>query len=122
MRATVALDDELVRKAQELTGVTERTALLRDGLKALIHLEASRRLAAVGGTEPDLEDIKRVRADNLGTTKVPKEVRWAEIASHIVPSGTTPSNIQMTELAMARRRFDSENRHKAKRRTRWSVR
>jgi Arc/MetJ family transcription regulator len=65
MRATVALDDELVRKAQELTGVTERTALLREALKALIHLEASRRLATVGGTEPDLEDIKRVRADGL---------------------------------------------------------
>jgi Arc/MetJ family transcription regulator len=55
------LDDELVRKAQELTGVTERSALLREALKALIHLEASRMLAAVGGTEPDLEDIKRVR-------------------------------------------------------------
>ena len=65
MRATVALDDELVRKAQEYSGVTERTALLRDGLKALIHLEASRRLAAVGGTEPDMEEIKRVRADSL---------------------------------------------------------
>ena len=65
MRATVALDDELVRKAQEFSGVTERTALLREALKALIHVEASRRLAAVGGTEPDLEDIKRVRADNL---------------------------------------------------------
>jgi Arc/MetJ family transcription regulator len=64
MRATVALDDELVRKAQEFTGVTERTALLRAALKALIHLEASRRLAAVGGTEPDLKDIKRVRADH----------------------------------------------------------
>jgi Arc/MetJ family transcription regulator len=65
MRATVALDDELVNKAQELSGVTERTALLRTALKALIHLEASRRLAAVGGTEPDLEEIKRVRADSL---------------------------------------------------------
>jgi Arc/MetJ family transcription regulator len=65
MRATVALDDELIRKAQEVTGVTERTALLREALKALIHLEASRRLAAVGGTEPELRDIKRVRADNL---------------------------------------------------------
>ena len=65
MRATVALDDELVGKAQELTGVTERTALLRAALKALIHLEASRRLAAVGGTEPDLKEIKRVRADSL---------------------------------------------------------
>jgi Arc/MetJ family transcription regulator len=65
MRATVALDDELVRKAQESSGVMERTALLREALKALIHLEASRRLAAVGGTEPDLEDIKRVKADDL---------------------------------------------------------
>jgi Arc/MetJ family transcription regulator len=65
MRATVALDDELVHKAQELSGLTERTALIRQALKALIHLEASRRLAAVGGTEPGLEDIKRLRADNL---------------------------------------------------------
>jgi Arc/MetJ family transcription regulator len=65
MRATVALDDELLRKAQEVTGVTERTALLREALKALIHLEASRRLAALGGTEPDLQAIKRVRPDTL---------------------------------------------------------
>ena len=65
MRATVALDDELVRKAQAFSGVTERTALLREALRALIHLEASRRLAAVGGTEPDLEDIKRMRVDSL---------------------------------------------------------
>jgi Arc/MetJ family transcription regulator len=65
MRSTIALDDELARKAQELSGVTERTALLREALKALIHLEASRRLAAVGGTEPDLEDIRRVRVDTL---------------------------------------------------------
>jgi Arc/MetJ family transcription regulator len=65
MRATVALDDELVRKAQEFSGLTERTALLREALKALIHMEASRRLAAVGGTETDLEDIKRLRVDSL---------------------------------------------------------
>jgi Arc/MetJ family transcription regulator len=65
MRATVALDDELLRKAQEFSGVTERTALLRAALKSLIHVEASRRLAAVGGTEPNLEDIKRVRAGYL---------------------------------------------------------
>lgn len=45
----MALDDELVRKAQVFSGVTERTALLREALKALIHLEASRGLAAVGG-------------------------------------------------------------------------
>lgn len=65
MRATVALDDELVLKAQEYSGVTERTAFLREALKALIHVEASRRLATVGGSEPDLKDIKRLRVDNL---------------------------------------------------------
>ena len=65
MRATVALDDELLRQAQEFTGVTERSALLRQALKALIHLEASRRLAALGGSQPDLEPIKRLRADTL---------------------------------------------------------
>ena len=59
------MEEAEIRKAQEFSGVTERTALLREALKALIHLEASRRLAAVGGTEPDLGDIKRVRADNL---------------------------------------------------------
>ncbi|MGA3103594.1 MAG: type II toxin-antitoxin system VapB family antitoxin [Terriglobales bacterium] len=65
MRATVALDDDLVRRAQELSGVTERSALLRESLKALIHLKASNRLAAVGGTEPNLANIKRGRADRL---------------------------------------------------------
>lgn len=65
MRATVTLDDDLVRKAQKYSGISERSALLREALKALIHLEASRRLAALGGTEPGLENIKRVRADRL---------------------------------------------------------
>jgi Arc/MetJ family transcription regulator len=65
MRATVALDDDLIRTAQEYTGITERTALIREALKALIHFEASRRLALVGGTEPDLKDIKRLRVDEL---------------------------------------------------------
>ncbi|HEY1803981.1 MAG TPA: type II toxin-antitoxin system VapB family antitoxin [Terracidiphilus sp.] len=65
MRATVALDDELIRQAQEYSGVTERTALLREALKALIHLEASRRLAALGGTMPDLEYVRRLRVDDL---------------------------------------------------------
>jgi Arc/MetJ family transcription regulator len=65
MRSTVALDDDLVRTAQEYTGVTERTALLREALKALIQVEASRRLASLGGTMPDLEDIPRRKADDL---------------------------------------------------------
>ena len=63
MRTTVVLDDDLVQTAQELTGLTERTALLRRALKALIHLEASRRLAALGGTMPELEDIPRRRPE-----------------------------------------------------------
>jgi Arc/MetJ family transcription regulator len=65
MRTTVTLDDELMRKAQEYTGVMEKGALLQKALRALIHYEASRRLAALGGTEPDLEDIPRLRADDL---------------------------------------------------------
>jgi Arc/MetJ family transcription regulator len=65
MRTTVALDDELVRTAQEYSGVTERTALLREALKALIHLEASRRLAALVGTMPNLKDVPRRRAGKL---------------------------------------------------------
>ena len=65
MRATVTLDDDLVRKAQKYSGIKERSALLREALKALIHIEASRRLAALGGTMPELEHIKRVKADRL---------------------------------------------------------
>jgi Arc/MetJ family transcription regulator len=65
MRATVTLDDELLRTAQKYSGITERSALLREALKALIHMEASRRLAALGGSEPNLKYIKRTRADEL---------------------------------------------------------
>ncbi len=65
MRATVALDDELVKRAQEFSGLTERTALLREALKALIHQEASRRLAALGGTMPELGYVRRLRVDEL---------------------------------------------------------
>ncbi len=61
MRTTVALDDELVRKAQEFTGVAEKTALLREALKALIERESARRLAALGGTMPGLKKISRRR-------------------------------------------------------------
>jgi Arc/MetJ family transcription regulator len=65
MRATVTLDDDLLSTATQYTGITERSALLREALKALIHIEASRRLAALGGSEPNLEYIKRTRADRL---------------------------------------------------------
>ena len=63
MRTTITLDDELVRTAQEYTGVAEKTALVREALKSLIEREASRRLAALGGTMPELEDIPRRRQD-----------------------------------------------------------
>jgi hypothetical protein len=61
----VTLDDDLIRRAQEYSGIQERSVLLREALKALIHMEASRRLAALGGSEPDLEDIPRTRAGRL---------------------------------------------------------
>lgn len=59
MRTTLALDDDLLEKAQSLTGVTEKTALLREALKALIQRESAKRLALLGGTEPHLESIPR---------------------------------------------------------------
>ncbi len=62
MRTTVALDDELVRKAQEFTGVAEKAALLREALKALIERESARRLASLGGTMRGLKNVPRRRA------------------------------------------------------------
>lgn len=51
MRTTVTIDDDLLAKAAELTGVRENVALLRQGLQALIRVESARRLAALGGTD-----------------------------------------------------------------------
>jgi len=65
MRATVSLDDELLRRAQEYSGLSERTALIREALKALIEREAARSLAALEGTMPDLEHVRRLRVDDL---------------------------------------------------------
>ena len=62
MRTTLALDDELVRIAQEFTGVSEKTALVREALKALIERESARRLASLGGTMPQLENVPRRKA------------------------------------------------------------
>jgi Arc/MetJ family transcription regulator len=63
MRTTITLDDELVRTAQEYTGIEEKAALIREALKSLIAWESSRRLAALGGTMPELEDIPRRRME-----------------------------------------------------------
>jgi Arc/MetJ family transcription regulator len=64
MRTTVSLDDDLLTDAQRLTGLEERTALLREALKALIERESARRLARLGGSEPDLRPVPRRRLDS----------------------------------------------------------
>ena len=51
MRTTVTIDDELFTRASELTGITEKSALLRDGLETLIRVESGKRLAALGGSD-----------------------------------------------------------------------
>jgi Arc/MetJ family transcription regulator len=61
MRTTLALDDHLLAEAASLTGVREKSALVREALKALIEREGARRLARLGGTQPDLEVPARRR-------------------------------------------------------------
>jgi Arc/MetJ family transcription regulator len=63
MRTTVTLDDALVERAIELTGISEKSVLLRNGLKTLIRVESARRLAALGGTDPDASVAPRRRDD-----------------------------------------------------------
>lgn len=59
MRITTVLDDELIHTAQELTGIEEKTALLRKALNALIERESASRLASMGGTMPRLRNVPR---------------------------------------------------------------
>ncbi len=61
MRTTITLDDDLVEAAQEYTGIREKSALVRAALKALVEREAARRLALLGGSEPDLKLAPRRR-------------------------------------------------------------
>ena len=63
MRTTLTLDDELIAEAQRLTGTTEKSALVREALRALIQRESARRLAKLGGTEPALREIPRRRSE-----------------------------------------------------------
>jgi len=65
MRATVSLDDSLLKTAQEYSGLTERAELLREALKALIARESGRRLLTLAGTAPQIEDVRRLRAGEL---------------------------------------------------------
>jgi Arc/MetJ family transcription regulator len=62
MRTTLNIDDHLIKRAVQLTGVQEKTQLVRLGLEALISREAAKRLARLGGTEPRLKDIRRRRS------------------------------------------------------------
>ena len=59
MRTTVTLDDALLAKAEQLCGDLERSALLKEALRALVQRESAKRLAALGGSEPGLEPIPR---------------------------------------------------------------
>lgn len=59
MRTTLAMDDDLLAKAQALTGLSEKSALVREALRALIQRESAKRLALLGGAEPQLQDIPR---------------------------------------------------------------
>ena len=61
MRTTLALDDELLAKAEFYTGIREKSALVREALRALVEREVARRLARLGGSEPDLKKIPRRR-------------------------------------------------------------
>lgn len=69
MRITLALDDDLVSTARELTGIAENAALVRAALQALIERENARRLAALGGIAPDFPDIRRRK---LGRADFPR--------------------------------------------------
>ncbi len=63
MRTTLNIDDQLLDEAQRITGMTEKAALVREGLRALIERESARRLARLGGSEPPLESVSRRQTD-----------------------------------------------------------
>ena len=59
MRTTVRIDESLLSLAQDITGITSRNAILKEALEALIQRESARRLARLGGSEPQMTDIPR---------------------------------------------------------------
>ena len=63
MHTTLDLDDNLLDKARQLTGIEDQTALLHEGLRALIARENPRRLARLGGSAPGLKAVPRRRSD-----------------------------------------------------------
>lgn len=65
MRTTLNIDDQLLAEAERVTGVTGKAALVREGLRALIERESARRLARLGGSEPQLKPIPRRQSDSV---------------------------------------------------------
>lgn len=65
MRTTVNLDGELLDEARRITGVKGRTELIHEGLRALIERESARRLARLGGSEPELQAVPRRRPESV---------------------------------------------------------
>ena len=61
MKTTINIDDNLIKRASELSGIKEKTTLIKAGLEALIAIESSKRLAALGGTEKSVKSIPRRR-------------------------------------------------------------
>ena len=70
MRTTLNIEDKLLVKAQRVSGLKEKTALVREGLKALIERESARRLAQLGGTEPQLRPVPRRRSNPANPGKL----------------------------------------------------
>jgi Arc/MetJ family transcription regulator len=64
MRTTLNIDDELLAEAQRLTGIKEKTQVVRAGLEALVQRESARRLALLGGSEPQLKAVKRRKSSS----------------------------------------------------------
>ena len=65
MRTTINIEDNLLEQAARMTGIVEKTALVRLGLEALIARESARRLALLGGTEKDLKSSPRRRSKEV---------------------------------------------------------
>lgn len=63
MRTTLNIEDDLLQRASKLTGITEKTALVRRGLESLIAIESGKRLSRLAGTEKGLNPVPRRRSE-----------------------------------------------------------
>ena len=81
MRTTINLDDDLLETASRLTGITDRTPLIRESLKAIIARESARRLALLGGSMPDFEVPPRRRP---AVDLIEQELKLPEVATKAI--------------------------------------